>query len=659
MSDAPGSASPAGAEGFFDEAPCGFLIVAPGWTVQNANRTFLSWTGKAASEVEGRNLRELLDVAGRIFFDTHFAPLVRLQGAFHEVALNIRRADGTKMPALVNAAERLGPDGELEAMLVTVLNATDRRRYEEELLRTRNDLRELNEELEARVAAEVERRMAAEAVLARAQKMEAIGALSAGIAHDFNNTLQIVSANLGLLTRRVDAQSAEFVSNALSGVDRGAKLARKLLSFGRSAPVEAVTLDAAATVEGLGDMISRVMSGEAEVQIDVPDDPLPVEVDLSELENALLNLSINARDAMAGAADPRLRIAARALDEGADDLPEGAEGAHVEIRVEDNGCGMDEATLGRLFEPFFTTKPEGKGTGLGLSMVYAFARQSGGRVTALSAPGRGTAISIWLPRAPGPIRRKEDLDAGDVPGGSESVLLVEDSDAVRRGTRALLEELGYSVLTARDGAEARERLASSGGVDLVILDLVLRGSEDGATLLRQLVEAGHEGGALLTSARADEFDGRLDRSVELLRKPYGKTALAGAVRRALGAARRGAGPDASGSLRVLLVEDEALIRLAAVAQLSDLGHAVVEASSAEEALGHLESGPVDVLMTDLGLPGMDGGTLAARARDIHPGIGVVFVTGAEGLPPLSGAVRLGKPYSDEQIARALREARGE
>ncbi|CTQ51271.1 hybrid sensor histidine kinase/response regulator [Jannaschia donghaensis] len=656
---------------FFDDAPCGFLIVGPDWSIRRANAQLEQWIGTSRGELAGRHLRDLLDVAGRVFFDTHFAPLVRLQGAFHEVALNLKRADGSRMPALVNAAERTGADGAIEAMLVTVFNASDRRRYETELLDARNALRELNEDLEDRVRKAVKARLEAEDTLRQAQKMEAIGNLSGGIAHDFNNILQIVSSNLGLLSKRVPKEGADFLANAQAGVGRGAQLAQQLLAIGRRGPVETKVVDAVAVIEGMHDLLERTLRSSTRTSFDIAPGVLPVEVDVSQFENAVLNLCINARDAMEGLANGELSLVVRDWPAGATALPKDLHGPHVEIRVVDTGAGMDAATLAKVFEPFFTTKSSGKGTGLGLAMVYGFARQSSGQVTIQSAVGEGTAISVWLPRSPKP------LDGGTVPepvpirGGDETVLLVEDDDEVREATRSILADLGYTVLLAQNGAEARRYLRGSATVDLTILDLILRDSEDGIALMQEFKSKANDGGLLLTSGQADAFEDRLDPSFELLRKPYDVTALAAAIRRAIGTDGRAASQQATPraadlpvlptGMRVLIVEDEILILMAAVDQLRDLGHTVFDANSGEAAMEVLRTADIDVMITDLGLPGLDGGALARAARQSKPSIGVVFATGAHDLPDLPGAagVRLSKPYREEDLAKALEAARPE
>ena len=653
---------------FFDAAPCGFLIVAPDWRIQKVNATFADWMGRDADDLAEAHLRDLLDVGGRIFFDTHFAPLVRLQGGFHEVALNLKRADGSKMAALVNAAEHFAADGTVEAVLVTVFNATDRRRYEAELVTARNALRELNEGLEERVRLEVESRLATENVLRQAQKMEAVGNLSGGIAHDFNNILQIVSANLGLAARRVSGDATSYIQNAQAGVEKGAQLAHQLLAFARRTPVSTTVADAATVVAGLHDMIVRTLGAEVAIELDLPDTPLPVEIDTSQLENAVLNLSINARDAMAGLDGAgTLAIAVRAVEPGSPDLPDGLHGRHVEVRVGDTGEGMDADTLAKVFEPFFTTKPAGKGTGLGLAMVYGFARQSGGRVTIASEAGRGTAVSIWLPRTSKALASGATLPQGGAFGGTETILIVEDNETVRAATRALLTDLGYTVLEASDGDGARAHLTGPAPIHLTMFDLILRGLQDGMELVRDFQARGYEGRLLLTSGHADEFEGHLDRSIELLRKPYDRAALAGAVRRVLGtggmvtpAAMHSAplpAPEtrAAEGVRILVVEDDFLIRLSTADQLGDLGHSVLEAGSGEEALDIVGRETIDVLLVDLGLPGMSGEELARTVRRDHPDIAIVFATGAKEAPELDGlpALYLDKPYRDADLRKVL------
>jgi CheY-like chemotaxis protein len=354
--------------------------------------------------------------------------------------------------------------------------------------------------------------------------------------------------------------------------------------------------------------------------------------------------------------------------------------------VSDTGCGIPADILEHVFDPFFTTKPEGQGTGLGLSMVYGFVKQSEGHIKIYSEPGQGTTVRVYLPR----VRETEDVatevDAGPIVGGSETVLVVEDDEDVRSTVVELLSDLGYRVLRAKDAQSALAIVESGVPIDMLFTDVVMPGPLRSPELARKARERLPEVAVLFTSGYTDNaivHGGRLDEGIELLSKPYTREALARKIRHVLRnqqqqnlaagltrvpapeqpLARREAGAAAGRALRVLLVEDDPLIRTATAEMLADLGHGVFQAGNAEEALAVLEAETVDVLMADIGLPGMSGSDLAAEARRRHPGLTVVFASGhdagaqgaAGGL--LADATLLLKPYDARKLANALASAR--
>jgi CheY-like chemotaxis protein len=350
-----------------------------------------------------------------------------------------------------------------------------------------------------------------------------------------------------------------------------------------------------------------------------------------------------------------------------------APGQYVALAVTDTGSGMTPEVMAQVFEPFFSTKPEGKGTGLGLSMVYGFVKQSGGHVKIYSEIGHGTTIKLYLPR----IRQSEDFVAavedGPTGGGAETILVVEDDDEVRVTVVEMLGDLGYRVLKANEAASALCVIESGIPIDLLFTDVVMPGTLKSPELARKASERLPDIAILFTSGYTENaivHGGRLDAGVELLPKPYSRETLARKIRHVLdnrakhrpAATQRTVRPQRPLGLNVLLVEDDDLIRSDTAQLLHDIGHVVIEAGSAEEAMAMLQTKAVDVVITDLGLPGMSGAEFAAQAREVRPDVGIVFATGA-GEPPVLGgggtasAVILRKPYDGAGIAAALKAVR--
>ncbi len=521
--------------------------------------------------------------------------------------------------------------------------------------------------------------------LRRVQKMEAVGQLTGGVAHDFNNLLQVIGGNLQLLLKDVAGQSrAEHrVRNALSGVSRGAKLASSLLAFARRQPLEPRAVNLGRLIRSLDDMLRRALGEEIEIEVVSGGGLWNTMVDPAQVENALLNLAINARDAMGGRGTLTIESGNAELDDQYAARHEDVRaGQYVMLAVTDTGCGIPPDLIERVFEPFFSTKPEGQGTGLGLSMVYGFVKQSGGHIKIYSEPGHGTTIRLYLPRT----QEAEDLpvafDAAPAHGGSETVLVVEDDEDVRQTVVDMLNDLGYRVLQARDAQSALAILESGVAIDLLFTDVVMPGPLRSPELARKARERLPKLAVLFTSGytqNAIVHGGRLDAGVELLSKPYTREVLARKLRHVLRNQQQkdaqfaapfptafAAEPDADGAedgLRVLLVEDDALIRMTTEEMLVSLGHTVIEAADAEDALAAVDGDEaVDVLMTDISLPGLSGEQLAARLRQRLPGLPVVFASGydrpAERLSPdkAGPAVHLSKPYDVATLKDALRTA---
>ncbi len=389
--------------------------------------------------------------------------------------------------------------------------------------------------------ADITRRTRAEAIARQAQKMEALGQLTGGVAHDFNNLLQIIAANLELLDTRLPADGADGdwlrgrVAAARAGVERGARLVRHLLAFARRQPLAPETTDPARLLRGMEEMLRRALGPVARVELAIPDQVWPVRVDPQQLENAVLNLAINGRDAIeaGGAHNPailRIALTHRTVDASAASHQGVEPGDYVCVSVVDTGAGMSEATVARAVEPFFTTKGEGKGTGLGLPMVYGFARQSGGAMQISSRPGRGTTVALLIPRTSDSHRpARADAAPADNAGGPRRprVLVAEDDRPVRITTAELLSGLGYEVIQAATAAEALTLLGR--GTDVLMTDVGLP-DMDGRDLARKALSDNPDLAVIIASGKA-AVSPPDDPRIVWLNKPYSAGVLAAALER--------------------------------------------------------------------------------------------------------------------------------
>jgi PAS domain S-box-containing protein len=529
--------------------------------------------------------------------------------------------------------------------------------------------RDITERREAEAALQ-----AAQATMIRSQKLEAIGQLTGGVAHDFNNLLQVISGNLQLLSKDVagNARAETRVQSALAGVARGSKLASQLLAFARRQPLEPRVVNPGRLIKGMDEMLRRALGGEIEVETVVAGGLWNSLIDPDQLENAVLNLAINARDAMNG--EGRLTIEASNAfldDEYVRQHDELSAGQYVMIAVTDTGTGIPPDILERVYEPFFTTKAEDKGTGLGLAMVYGFLKQSGGHVKIYSEVGAGTTVKLYFPRE---VASEDTLVAAlfdEIKGGEETVLVVEDDDEVREVAVSMLTELGYRVVKARDAASALVIVDSGIPIDLIFTDVMMPGTLRSPDLARKAKERLPGVAVLFTSGytqNAIVHGGRLDPGVELLAKPYTREALARKIRHVLAnqAQRRvaqgsqhSANEQTLKGATVLLVEDDDLIRLTTSEMLSDIGCKVKEANTAQEALKILDEQPVDILLTDVGLPGVSGLQLATDVYARRPDLRLVLATGDSGVKSEAsrlGAILIVKPYTPESLRQGLEHA---
>jgi PAS domain S-box-containing protein len=478
-----------------------------------ANRGFADWFGRSKSELVGEPLADVLGESLYAELLPHVDQALAGQRASYEYTIE---RDGVAHHASSTLVPELEPDGSVSGAFVLSFDVTAQKRAQEALL--------------------------------QAQQMEAVGQLSGGLAHDFNNLLTVVIGNLAVLQERLAGQPAlqEFVEPALLASRRGSELVRRLLTFARQQSLAPRAVDIDELVRGLEMLLRRSLPESVTLRIDLP--PIGAArvvalADPHQLENALLNLALNARDAMSGGGILTISVAAVTLAKAAaDELDIGA-GDYVRVAVADTGVGMDAATLAHAFEPFFTTKGLGLGSGLGLSMAHGFARQSGGALRLTSAPDRGTEAALMLPqyRRAEPAENSNELPEELVeellntpgrrapPGARPLVLLVEDDADVRRVVRLQLTELGYPVVEAQDGNEALRLLDAIAEVGLVVSDMVMPGGLDGRQLAERVAACRPGVPVLLMSGYARDMpEGS---GGELLAKPFSRDDLARALAR--------------------------------------------------------------------------------------------------------------------------------
>ncbi|HEX2136257.1 MAG TPA: ATP-binding protein [Microvirga sp.] len=398
-------------------------------------------------------------------------------------------------------------------------------------------LRDLNATLEQRVAEAIAERENAEAQLRQAHKMEAVGRLTGGVAHDFNNLLTVVTGNLDMLRRRIDAYGdlrlVRNVENAIEGANRAAQLTHRLLAFSRQSPLQPEIVDANKIVAGMSDLLRRTLGETISIETVLAGGLWRTEVDPNQLENALLNLAVNARDAMPDGGKLTIETANTYLDEAyaAGTNGEVKAGQYVLVSISDSGTGMTPEVQTKVFEPFFTTKPVGKGTGLGLAQVYGFMRQSGGHAAIYSEPGQGTTVKLYFPRVAGARERQHrsaDAPIAPRPVGGETILVVEDEPMVRDFSTSALEEAGYRVLAAEDGPSALALLDRQPEIALLFTDVVLSGPMNGRKVADEALRRRPHLKVLFTTGytrNAIIHHGRLDEDVELLSKPFTAEAL--------------------------------------------------------------------------------------------------------------------------------------
>ena len=384
-------------------------------------------------------------------------------------------------------------------------------------------------------------KQSAEAQMRHVQKMDAVGQLTGGVAHDFNNILTVITGTIGILEEAV-ADQPELVAIAKlidEAAERGANLTKHLLAFARKQPLQPLEVDVNSLVLEAAKLLHPTLGEHIEITPLLADDAWTALVDPNQLTTAVLNLALNARDAMSGGGQLALETSNIYLDENYASMHnEVAPGNYVMVAVSDTGAGIPAKLLERVFDPFFTTKEVGKGTGLGLSMVFGFVKQSGGHIKIYSEEGHGTSVKMYLPRATGLNQTAaEALISATAEGGHEVVLIVEDDSLVRRYVTTQIDSLGYTTLEAANAAEALHIIDTSGNIDLLFTDVIMPGFMNGRQLVDEALKRRPGLKTLFTSGYTENaivHHGRLDSGVLLLAKPYRKSELARMLRTALG-----------------------------------------------------------------------------------------------------------------------------
>ena len=563
----------------------------------------------------------------------------REHGRYHGEGLRVRK-DGTRFRADVVVDAIRDADGRLLGFAKITRDVTQRVQLEE-----------------------------ARKALQHAQRLEAVGKLTGGVAHDFNNILQVIGGSLQLLGTSLMGQPApqRHLQMALTAVDRGAKLSSQLLAFARRQPLQPCVLNPGRVVRNMEDLVRRAVGEHVEVETVVSASLWNATLDPHQLENVVLNLAINGRDAMPGGGKLTVELSNTMLDDtyvsAAHEVPPGQ---YVLLAMSDTGTGMPADVLERAIEPFFTTKGEGQGTGLGLSMAFGFVKQSGGHFRIYSEVGHGTTIKAYFPRALGAEQTLPDPVAGEVRGGTETILVVEDDPNVQATVVGMLSELGYQVLRADNAEVALAVLKAGVRCDLLFTDVVMPGKLKTTDMVRQAKALQPSMKVLYTSGYTQNaiiHGGRLDPGVELLSKPYRREKLASKVRQMLGAQDQApAAPVAPGARpvptgpRVLLVEDDAQARELYRDILFSAGFQSDEAGTGQEALDLLARERYQAAVVDYSLPDVDGLTLARRIVAGHPDVAIVFASGygslVAGVSDITSRV-LTKPFTDLQLKQAL------
>jgi len=617
------------------------FMLDPNGIVTNWNAGAQRIKGYKASEIVGRHFEafytpeDRADGVPRRALET-----ARREGKFEAEGLR-RRKDGSTFWASVVINRIHDSAGDLVGFAKITRDITERRRGQEALQRAQEQL-------------------------AQAQKMEGIGQLTGGVAHDFNNLLTIIIGNLESLQRalvtggELDADRlARSVDYAMRGAERAASLTQRLLAFSRRQPLDPKPTDVGRLVTGMSELLRRSLGEQIAIETVLTGGLWRVMVDANQLEVSILNLAVNARDAMPNGGKLTIETANAVLDETYAALQsEVVPGQYVVISITDTGIGMSREVQARALEPFYTTKDIGHGTGLGLSQVYGFVKQSGGHLKLYSEEGMGTTVKLYLPRllaednaAVEPSTHSHAPSSRD----GETILVVEDDQDVRAYSTGILRELGYTVLEAPVAAAGLQLLEKHPEIRLLFTDVGLPGGMNGRQLadaarqfrpdLRVLFTTGYARNAIV-------HDGRLDPGVALITKPFTYAALAARLDDMLDA--HAAPP------RVLLVEDEILVQMVSAEQLRELGYRVETAGSATEAMNKVKLlNDVAAAIVDIGLPDRKGDVLVGELRALLPRLPIVIATGydsaelARRFAADRNVALVRKPYTQDALRSVL------
>lgn len=522
MSQPPGSPAPspqaqtARLRGILESAVTAIITIDERGIIESVNPATERLFGYGAEELVGRNVNVLMPEPYRSEHDRYISSYIatgdkKIIGIGREVSG--RRKDGTVFPLNLSV-------GEFEA---------DGKRYFTGIIHDISDQRHIEDALR-----ESERR------LAQSQKMEAVGQLTGGIAHDFNNLLLVISGNLELLEPRlISEETRSLLKEAQDAAALGSKLTDQLLSFARRRHLDAQVIQLNDLVVSIADMLRRTLGQHITLSTSLAADAWPTRADPDQFQSAIVNMAVNARDAMPKGGKLVIETHNTLLEPDDLDQQDLRPGEYVRLTISDTGEGMLPEVRDRVFEPFFTTKEKARGTGLGLAMVYGFVKQSGGHVTVYSEPGHGTTFNLYFPRsATSAAKGPAEAGAADtVARAGETILVVEDDSRVRLLTIKRLKLIGYNVLKASDGPAALEVLARGAPVDLVFTDLIMPGGLSGRDVALRAREMRPGIKVLLTSGYAEELvrgDELQRENLKVLRKPYQQADLIAALREVLG-----------------------------------------------------------------------------------------------------------------------------
>lgn len=611
--------------GIVETATEGICILDREQRITFVNRRTGEMLGYASGEMIGRPLQDFLDEEGRVEMGRDLKKV--LEGHAGKYNFRFLTKDGRDCWTIASTAPMRDDVGNPVGVLCMIDDVTERRRLEE--------------------------------MYQQSQKMEAVGRLAGGIAHDFNNLLTVINGYADLLLRSLDRLDPmhEQVRAILDAGQTAAELTQQLLTFSRKQVVEPRVSNLNEIVEDARKVFGRVLGEDIELQFKLQREPGWVRIDRTQFLQVLMNMVVNARDAMPGGGRLVIETANVEMESGSvDGGTEFGPGSYVQLIVSDSGMGMDEATRRRVFEPFFTTKELGKGTGLGLATVYGIVRQAGGWIWVYCEPGEGTTFKIYLPRVEGEGEAERELEMEDATedGGSETILVVEDQRVLLRLAETVLRDCGYNVLSAANAGEALLRAGQyEGPIHLLLTDIVMPGVT-GRELAERLRPARPEMQVLYMSGYAENViaeRGILSAGISFIAKPFSPQSLAKKVR---GVLRRKPAP-----ATVLVVDDEAGVRELIRHLLEPAGYEVLQASHGGMALEVLSGRQVDLMITDLVMPEQEGLETIQAVRKQYPATKIVAISGAFGGDFLHAAKKLGanaalnKPIRPDELLETV------